>query len=43
MTVGVRRYGISFDRITLLGQTLQLEADASNWVLHTAISLGLGL
>ena len=42
-SLGIRRYGIEFDRITLFGQTVPFPIDASNWVLHTAVTFGLGL
>ncbi len=42
LTAGVRRYGIEFDEITLGDLTGQVEVDASNWVLHTAVSVGVG-
>lgn len=43
VTLGLRRYDIEFDRITLFGQTVPFHVDASNWVLHTAITFGLAL
>ncbi|MEZ4651885.1 MAG: hypothetical protein R3E97_24415 [Candidatus Eisenbacteria bacterium] len=42
VSLGVRRYGIEFDRITLFGQTVPFPADASNWVMHTSVTFGLG-
>lgn len=42
-SLGLRRYGIEFDEITLAGQTIPVAADASNYVLHTALTVGLGL
>ncbi|MCA9759100.1 MAG: hypothetical protein KDA27_25125 [Candidatus Eisenbacteria bacterium] len=42
VSLGVRRYGIEFDRITLFGQTVAFPANASNWVMHTAVTVGLG-
>ncbi|MCA9756870.1 MAG: hypothetical protein KDA27_13785 [Candidatus Eisenbacteria bacterium] len=42
VSLGARRYGIEFDRITLFGQTVAFPANASNWVMHTAVTVGLG-
>ncbi|MFN8546983.1 MAG: hypothetical protein U0527_03185 [Candidatus Eisenbacteria bacterium] len=40
ISLGVRRYDIQFDQITLLGHTIPYNVDASNWVLHTAMTFG---
>ncbi len=38
---GVRRYDVQFDRITLVGRTVPFDVAASNWVVHTALTVGL--
>ena len=43
ITVGIRRYDIEFDRITLGGAFGSVTIDASNWVLHTSYTVGVGL
>lgn len=40
---GIRRYGLTFNEISLEDFTVLTELDASNWVLHTSFSIGLGL
>ena len=42
ITLGLRRYEIEFDQITLFGETVPVKVEASNYVLHTAVTFGLG-
>mgnify|MGYP000850509896 CR=1 FL=1 len=43
VSLGLRRYDIEFDRITLLGRTVPYNVSASNWVFNTALTVGFAL
>ncbi len=41
--IGIWRYGVTYDRATLLGMTLASDLTATYWVLFFNLSVGLGL